>query len=462
MDEGPLDRGPSSLACEFSAIGRISPEQTTFVLSQPESGLTNRTSGIILNYQNKNTEKTIVYKHHAVSRRQLAEAGLTLSFNINMTWEVAMYRSTILSVFLILFVSFLSAPLLGQDAGTPDTLRFTTDHSWTIDSDADSMFSIELWGWIDDPAVKACSFGFVLNTGFSPDVDSFVIVDTFVFDPGMTASVQTYSRSLLWEDYDPDAAGWGYNGFAVGLVDFVNTILPTNTSVKIGDLHLKIIDREQVPANWVLEVDSAWFPPAGVFKYSPSGGQGYPPQFVKSEIQIDNDITPKILSVSPDVGKQGETLGVEITGYRANFGQGSETNVYLSKGTETINGYGTLISSATFLTTNFNIPSDAETGDWDVSVFVTGYGTLTLDNGFAINPPYICGDANASGRVDIGDIVFIVSFIFSQGPEPIPYESGDVNCDGTVDIDDVVFLINYIFAGWHVPCDIDGDNIPDC
>jgi hypothetical protein len=75
-------------------------------------------------------------------------------------------------------------------------------------------------------------------------------------------------------------------------------------------------------------------------------------------------------------------------------------------------------------------------------------------------PP--CGDADASGGVDIDDVVYLISYIFSSGLEPVPYESGDADCSGGVDIDDVVFLIAYIFSGGYAPCDTDGDGVPDC
>jgi hypothetical protein len=76
--------------------------------------------------------------------------------------------------------------------------------------------------------------------------------------------------------------------------------------------------------------------------------------------------------------------------------------------------------------------------------------------------PDVCGDADASGAVDIDDVVYLISYIFTGGPEPDPYESGDANCSGGVDIDDVVWLISYIFSGGYAPCDTDGDEAPDC
>jgi hypothetical protein len=75
---------------------------------------------------------------------------------------------------------------------------------------------------------------------------------------------------------------------------------------------------------------------------------------------------------------------------------------------------------------------------------------------------YPCGDADASGNIDIDDVVYLIAYIFSNGPAPDPLESGDADCSGGVDIDDVVYLVTYIFAGGYPPCDIDGDEMPDC
>jgi len=75
---------------------------------------------------------------------------------------------------------------------------------------------------------------------------------------------------------------------------------------------------------------------------------------------------------------------------------------------------------------------------------------------------WICGDADGSGDVDIDDVVYLVAYIFSGGPAPVPLESGDANCSGGVDIDDVVYLVAYIFSGGPPPCDTDNNGVPDC
>ncbi len=67
--------------------------------------------------------------------------------------------------------------------------------------------------------------------------------------------------------------------------------------------------------------------------------------------------------------------------------------------------------------------------------------------------PYVCGDADNSGAVDIDDAVYLINYIFGGGPAPDPLEVGDVDCSGGIDIDDVVYLIQYIFGGGPEPCD---------
>lgn len=75
---------------------------------------------------------------------------------------------------------------------------------------------------------------------------------------------------------------------------------------------------------------------------------------------------------------------------------------------------------------------------------------------------YVYGDANGDGSVDIDDVVFLINYIFADGPAPEPAESADVNCSGDIDIDDVVYLIAYIFSGGPPPGDPNDDGTPDC
>jgi hypothetical protein len=75
---------------------------------------------------------------------------------------------------------------------------------------------------------------------------------------------------------------------------------------------------------------------------------------------------------------------------------------------------------------------------------------------------YMCGDVNLSGFVDIDDVIYLVTYIFGAGAPPDPFYIGNANCQEIVDIDDIIYLITYIFGGGSLPCDPDGDGIPDC
>jgi len=61
------------------------------------------------------------------------------------------------------------------------------------------------------------------------------------------------------------------------------------------------------------------------------------------------------------------------------------------------------------------------------------------------------GDADGDGEVDVDDVIFLLNYIFSDGPEPVDFCCADANGDGAIDIDDVVYIIHYSFAGGPEP-----------
>ncbi len=64
-----------------------------------------------------------------------------------------------------------------------------------------------------------------------------------------------------------------------------------------------------------------------------------------------------------------------------------------------------------------------------------------------------CGDADASGQVNIADVVSLVNYIFAGGSAPADEASGDFNCSNQTDIADAVYFISYVFASGPAPCD---------
>jgi hypothetical protein len=59
------------------------------------------------------------------------------------------------------------------------------------------------------------------------------------------------------------------------------------------------------------------------------------------------------------------------------------------------------------------------------------------------------GDANGDGQLDVGDVFYLINYLFAGGPAPIG--PPDVNGDGKVDVADVFYLINFLFAGGPPP-----------
>ena len=64
------------------------------------------------------------------------------------------------------------------------------------------------------------------------------------------------------------------------------------------------------------------------------------------------------------------------------------------------------------------------------------------------------GDVNEDAVIDIGDAVFLVNYLFMNGPDPLPFtDQGDVNNDEMVNAADIIYLINYLFIAGPSPID---------
>jgi len=64
---------------------------------------------------------------------------------------------------------------------------------------------------------------------------------------------------------------------------------------------------------------------------------------------------------------------------------------------------------------------------------------------------FMRGDANGNGEIHIEDIVYLINYLFMDGPPPPTVKSGDANCDRVVDVADVICLINYLFGDGPPP-----------
>ncbi len=62
------------------------------------------------------------------------------------------------------------------------------------------------------------------------------------------------------------------------------------------------------------------------------------------------------------------------------------------------------------------------------------------------------GDLDCSGDINIADLVYLVDYMFNDGPEPDPYQIGNVDGLGVfIDIADLVYLVDYMFNSGPPP-----------
>ncbi len=138
-------------------------------------------------------------------------------------------------------------------------------------------------------------------------------------------------------------------------------------------------------------LDSAFYPPSGVWKWA---GPDVFPNWTGPHCFEIGQQSEEITSVVPNEAMQGDNLTVAITGQNTMFGQASGTTIaHLIQVSDTISSVSVTLNSPTSLDADFQIPLTANTGLYDVTV--TEYddmgGTMpvhsvTLANGFTINP----------------------------------------------------------------------------
>lgn len=90
------------------------------------------------------------------------------------------------------------------------------------------------------------------------------------------------------------------------------------------------------------------------------------------------------------------------------------------------------------------------------------YGKVIFTSSTAVNSPvelpvtlwvWTFGDANGDGLISISDCIYIINYIFSGGPAPVPiFITGDVDCNREITVSDAVYLLNYVFSGGPPPC----------
>lgn len=121
------------------------------------------------------------------------------------------------------------------------------------------------------------------------------------------------------------------------------------------------------------------------------------------------------------------------------------------------------------------VPADTQNSPY-TDTFIVNDGTGLADTGTVmikvkprpvVPPSAKNGDVNGDGKVNTDDVIFLVNFLFKDGPPPVPPAAGDINEDCFTTVSDIIYLLNYLFRGgpapkmWCNPGDINHDGYVD-
>lgn len=155
------------------------------------------------------------------------------------------------------------------------------------------------------------------------------------------------------------------------------------------------------------------------------------------------------------------------TVYLKHYNPGSQATFYLSAGNEPT---APLLAAGAgpVLRLFYSAGPETEVGD-SVLLDIDGYSTRepgffgdkldyvpVLQNGVLTCMSCCVGirgnvDADIDDRCDIADLIFLVSYMFSEGPQPPCFKEADMNASTAVDVADLLFLVDYMFAEGFAP-----------
>jgi hypothetical protein len=90
----------------------------------------------------------------------------------------------------------------------------------------------------------------------------------------------------------------------------------------------------------------------------------------------------------------------------------------------------------------------------DVEMLAKGYRSISpegVDTFHYYAPWYRVGDVNSDWRIDLGDVVYLINYLYKNGPTPNPIERSDVTYDSLVDLGDLMYIINYLYKAGPPP-----------
>ncbi|MGB2768293.1 MAG: dockerin type I repeat-containing protein [Candidatus Zixiibacteriota bacterium] len=112
--------------------------------------------------------------------------------------------------------------------------------------------------------------------------------------------------------------------------------------------------------------------------------------------------------------------------------------------TDVLDGFGGQSESD-----NYKMPVNS--GAQPSAISLSESDNYGVEAGFVYASHVDRGDVNVDGIINVGDVVYLVSYLYKGGPEPCPVEAGDVTLDGVVNVGDIVYLVSYLYKGGPPP-----------
>lgn len=112
--------------------------------------------------------------------------------------------------------------------------------------------------------------------------------------------------------------------------------------------------------------------------------------------------------------------------------------------------YANVLSLSDAIADTFYQIAGQEEGDYDYKVRAKDqqdqWGAWSnVEKAVVTSGEFTRGDANGDGTITLSDVVFIINYLYKDGPAPDPPAAGDANSDSQIDLGDAVYLINYLF-----------------
>lgn len=96
------------------------------------------------------------------------------------------------------------------------------------------------------------------------------------------------------------------------------------------------------------------------------------------------------------------------------------------------------------------------------TLMMSGDHALFPDNNYGWGVPdilaaiqysfHLTGDVTGDELINVSDVIFLVNYLYKEGPAPSPLLLGDVNCDDDINVGDVIYLVNYLYQDGTEPC----------